>query len=77
MYHVKPYWVILNQSHFNRYCLQLYTVQKCIFTIILNSQIHIQIFSCNINVLQVNVLIKFKMILNIIINRSFDRLMGS
>ena len=40
---VKSCWVILCESQFNNYGLQLYTIQKCIFQIILNSKL-----SCNI-----------------------------
>ena len=32
MYHVKSCWVILCQSQFNNYCLQLYTIHKCIMS---------------------------------------------
>ena len=32
MYYVNPYWVILCQSQFNNYGLQLYTIQKCIMS---------------------------------------------
>ena len=36
LWHVNPCWVILCKNKFNNYGLQLYMVQKCIFTIILN-----------------------------------------
>ena len=32
MYYVNPCWVILYQSQFNNYGLQLYTIQKCIMS---------------------------------------------
>ena len=63
MYHDKPCWVVLYQSQFYNYHLQLYVLQKCMSTLVglFNAKVSLTII--------VSSYICYKNVFSIILNR--------